>query len=73
MPRVSDSVSDIVWRVPKLTSLRTSLSMRLGEISATILSICGWWRETSVSGGDAEDAAWALASDQLASRPVKMR
>jgi hypothetical protein len=40
MPRVSDTVSDMVWRVWKPTSLRTCASMRCGEMSATICRIC---------------------------------
>jgi hypothetical protein len=47
--------------------------MRFGEISATILSIWAWWRETSEIDGEAEDAAWALMANRLAMRPAAMR
>ena len=41
MPRVSDPVSDSVWRVPKPTSVRIVFSMRCGEISATNAATSG--------------------------------
>src|SRR5471032_1993070 len=47
MPSVSETVSDMVWRVLKLTSFEMIASMRCGEIWPTICSICGWWCVTS--------------------------
>src|SRR5882724_4885422 len=41
MPRISDSVSDSVWRVSKPASVRIVRSIRAGEMAATIASIFG--------------------------------
>jgi hypothetical protein len=67
MPRVSESVSESVLRVPKPTSVRMSRSMRSGEASATISwmrgSAAGGTRVSCASaGGDASASGMAAAS-----------
>ena len=59
MPRVSDTVSDSVWRVPKPASVRMSASMR----SADTASISSWTRGSGAGGGGVSGASWKPLGD----------
>jgi hypothetical protein len=64
MPRVSDFVSDNVWRVPKPTSLRMSASMRAADGAVPMSYSSGW-----VAGGVTGVAALRAAGMKQADSP----
>ena len=50
MPRVAETVSLSVWRVPKLTSVVTSARMRAGSGASAMAMRRGWrWASASVA------------------------
>ena len=68
MPRVSDSVSDSVWRVPKPTRVRMSASIRAADGAVAMSCNCG-----TDAGGGAVVAAIAEAQQRLAAVASRYR
>src|SRR6201999_555732 len=52
MPRVSDVVSDSVWRVPKVTSL-SIVALRLSGFTLTAMDFSNGWKTGVVAGNGA--------------------